>query len=281
MTKRRERIAADRDLARWDEEKPAPGRRRRRVLLVADGPSGRATSLRAAGFCTVELADEPSALRIASAWLPEIVIIDSGLEGVDALGVLHALKQSPATYSIPVILLAGSGLEDDRVDGLERGADECLDSSCSDTELVARIEAILRRVRPSAEVLTAGSLRLDLRGRRVVADGMPVALRSVELRLLHFFMSHAEVAYTRSELIDEVWKDRQGMHERTVDVHITRLRAALAPAGCDRLIQTVRTLGYRFSARHMEPGFSGAARHSSASHGGEAAIGRSHIEERR
>lgn len=149
-------------------------------------------------------------------------------------------------------MLTARGEERDRINGLESGADDYVTKPFSPRELLARIQAVLRRGRPqaSADVVEAGELKLDPVAHRVMAAGKPVNLGPTEFRLLHFLMTHASRVHSRDQLLDQVWGDHVYVEERTVDVHIRRLRAALEPSGLDRLVQTVRGSGYRFSAEN-------------------------------
>jgi two-component system, OmpR family, phosphate regulon response regulator PhoB len=224
----------------------------KRVLLI-DGDSGaRATlsaSLRGAGFATLELGDAGSALEMLPAWLPDVVLLESQLPDADGRRVLRDLKRDPTTQDIPVILLAESADENERIQGLQQGADDCFGKDCSSPELIARIHALLRRSHQAPGVIMAGDLRLETRSHRVTADGQVLPLRPAEFRLLHFFMTHPDAVHSRAQLLHRVWQFKAQMEERSVDVHVRRLRKALEPARCDALIQTVRSVGYRFSTR--------------------------------
>jgi two-component system phosphate regulon response regulator PhoB len=146
-------------------------------------------------------------------------------------------------------MLTARGEEDSKIKGLEAGADDYVTKPFSTRELIARINAVLRRTGGEVEgdVLQAGDLKLDTVGHRVTINNQPLELGPTEFRLLHFFMTHAERVFSRSQLLDQVWGDHVYIEERTVDVHIRRLRRALEPHGCDKFIQTVRGAGYRFS----------------------------------
>lgn len=223
-----------------------------KVLLV-DGDDAararRARSLQAAGFATIDLAEGAAALKIAPAWVPDVVLLHARLPDADGLTVLGDLKRDRATRDIPVILLAARARDGELIRGLASGADECVSRTCSSPELIARVRALLRRTRRANDVLVAGDLRLDLAGHRLAVRGTPVALRPVEFRLLTFFMTHPEIAHGRARLLEHVWASNPNMDARCVDVHVRRLRAALEPVGCAGCIQTVRRVGYRFSTR--------------------------------
>jgi two-component system, OmpR family, phosphate regulon response regulator PhoB len=224
----------------------------KRILLV-DGDTGARTSLseglRAAGFATLEVGDAVSALEMLPAWLPDVVLLESRLPDTDGYTVLRDLKRDPTTQDVPVILLAVSAGESERVLGLQRGADDFFGKDCSVPELIARINALLRRSHQSPGVIMAGELRLEARSHRVTADEQVVPLRPAEFRLLHFFMTHPDTVHSRAQLLHRVWQFKAEMEERSVDVHVRRLRKALEPSRCDALIQTVRSVGYRFSTR--------------------------------
>jgi two-component system phosphate regulon response regulator PhoB len=223
-----------------------------KVLLV-DGDDAararRAKSFQAAGFTTIDLAEGAAALKLAPAWVPDVVLLQSRLPDTDGLSVLGDLRRDRATRDIPVILLAARARDGELIRGLASGADECVSRACSSPELIARVRALLRRTRRPDDVLVAGDLRLDLAAHRLTVRGISVPLRPVEFRLLTFFMSHPEVAYRRAELLGHVWASNPRMDERCVDVHVRRLRAALEPVGCAGCIQTVRGVGYRLSTR--------------------------------
>jgi two-component system phosphate regulon response regulator PhoB len=167
------------------------------------------------------------------------------------LELTRSLKRNKETQDMPVILLTARAEEQDKVAGLEGGADDYVTKPFSPRELLARIQALLRRSSPTAagEAIEVGALRLDPASHRVMAGELPVSLGPTEYRLLQFFMEHPERVYSRSQLLDRVWGGNVYVEERTVDVHIRRLRKALEPSGTDSLVQTVRGSGYRFSTR--------------------------------
>jgi two-component system phosphate regulon response regulator PhoB len=150
---------------------------------------------------------------------------------------------------IPIIMISARGEEEDRVRGLETGADDYITKPFSPREMVARVNAVLRRSLPeeTGDAIEIGGLRMDNISHRVSAAGKPVDVAPTEYRLLHFLMTHADRAFSRSQLLDQVWGDQVYVEERTVDVHVRRLRKALEPTGHERLLQTVRGVGYRFS----------------------------------
>jgi two-component system phosphate regulon response regulator PhoB len=172
------------------------------------------------------------------------------LPGMSGVELAARLKEKSETKSIPIIMLTAKGEEDDKVRGLNVGADDYVTKPFSARELLARIRTILRRVSPllAGEALEKEGLILDPASHRVMADGEIVDLGPTEFRLLHFFMTHQERVFSRSQLLDRVWGTNVYIEERTVDVHIRRLRKALESSGKDSLLQTVRGAGYRFSA---------------------------------
>jgi two-component system phosphate regulon response regulator PhoB len=165
------------------------------------------------------------------------------------LELARQLKQNAQTRAIPIIMISARGEEDDRIRGLERGADDYIIKPFSPREMVARIQVVLRRSRPegAGDKLEIGGLRIDTVSHRVSAGGQRLELAPIEFRLLYYLMSHAERAYSRSQLIDKVWGEQIYVEERTVDVHVRHLRKALAETGHEHLLQTVRGVGYRFS----------------------------------
>ena len=224
----------------------------KRLLLVEDEPAIREMlgySLQRAGFDVVAAEDVAAARRLIADRLPDLIVLDWMLPDVSGIEYARALKRDDATREVPIIMLTARVEEDDKVRGLDAGADDYMTKPFSPRELVARIGAVLRRTAPGGadERVAAGGLSLDLAGHRVTADDEPVALGPTEYRLLSFFMTHAERVYSRGQLLDRVWGNNVYVEERTVDVHIRRLRKALEPFGKDALIQTVRGAGYRFS----------------------------------
>jgi two-component system phosphate regulon response regulator PhoB len=173
------------------------------------------------------------------------------LPGMSGVSLARQLRQEERTRQIPIIMLTARSEEADKIAGLEAGADDYLTKPFSPRELLARIKAVLRRRAPQMtdDPVEASGLRLEPGTRRVFGDARPLALGPTEFRLLHFLMTHAERVHSRAQLLDQVWGDHVFVEERTVDVHIRRLRQALEPSGHDRLVETVRGSGYRFSAK--------------------------------
>jgi two-component system phosphate regulon response regulator PhoB len=182
--------------------------------------------------------------------LPDLVVLDWMLPGMSGIEFARRLRADRRTQDVPVIMLTARAEEADKLAGLECGADDYLTKPFSPRELNARVKAVLRRRAPQAtdDLVESGGLRLDPVSHRVSGNQQDLALGPTEFRLLHFFMTHPERVYSRAQLLDHVWGDHVFVEERTVDVHIRRLRKALEPTRHDRLIQTVRSAGYRFSA---------------------------------
>tara|TARA_Y100000814_G_scaffold31113_1_gene19988 strand:- start:50 stop:742 length:693 start_codon:yes stop_codon:yes gene_type:complete len=181
---------------------------------------------------------------------PDVVLMDWMLPDVSGLELTRQLKRDPDTREIPIIMLTARVQEDDRVAGLEGGADDYVTKPFSARELLARIKAVMRRGSAlENEAIIVGNLKMDTGSHIVTADDEEIHLGPTEYKLLNFFMCHQDRVYSRGQLLDRVWGGTVYVEERTVDVHIRRLRKALIPYGCDMLIQTVRGAGYRFSLR--------------------------------
>jgi two-component system phosphate regulon response regulator PhoB len=226
----------------------------KQILIVEDEKPIRemiAFGLRRAGFDVREAEDCTSARERIADQRPDLLLVDWMLPDQSGLELTRAVKRSKDTEDLPVIMLTARADEQDKVSGLDGGADDYVTKPFSPRELLARINAVLRRVSPAgmSEPLEAGGLVLDTASHRVTADGRSVPLGPTEYRLLQFFMEHPERVYTRGQLLDRVWGGNVYVEERTVDVHIRRLRKALEPFASDGLIQTVRGSGYRFSTR--------------------------------
>ena len=223
-----------------------------KILIVEDETAIRdmvAFALKRAGMHVQTAEDVPQAqLRLAEQ-VPDLILLDWMLPGTSGLEYARRLKRDELTREIPVIMLTARGEEDDRVIGLDTGVDDYVVKPFSTRELVSRIKAVLRRTQGYVEEqrIEHGDLALDSAGQRVFGRGTTLALGPTEYRLLHFFMTHTERVYTRGQLLDNVWGSNVYVEERTVDVHIRRLRKALEPAACHDYIQTVRGSGYRFS----------------------------------
>ncbi len=223
------------------------------VLVVDDESAIRDMiqfALRRAGMDVAGAADAREALNIISENKPDIILMDWMMPGVSGIELTRRLRREPLTSDIPIIMLTAKVTEDDKVTGLEAGTDDYVIKPFSPRELIARINAVLRRASPADDQgqIEAGDLTMDTVSRRVIANGKEIRLGPTEYRLLEFFMSNQGRAYNRSQLLDHVWGANAYLEERTVDVHIRRLRKALQPAGLDHFVQTVRGHGYRFLA---------------------------------
>ena len=222
------------------------------ILVVEDEPAIQtlvATCLQNAGHQVVRADTAEDAIRRVNEILPDVVLLDWMLPGMSGIQLARRLRGDERTHDLPIIMLTARGEEHDKIAGLDAGADDYLTKPFSPRELLARIKAVLRRRAPqmTSEIIEIEGLRVDPVTHRVSGNGEALDLGPTEFRLLHFFMTHAERVHTRAQLLDQVWGDHVFVEERTVDVHIRRLRAALESSGHDRLIQTVRGTGYRFS----------------------------------
>ncbi|MCU7944518.1 MAG: phosphate regulon transcriptional regulator PhoB [Candidatus Thiodiazotropha sp. (ex Cardiolucina cf. quadrata)] len=223
-----------------------------RILAVDDEPAvGEMLRfiLEQDGFQADFVEDATQAISQIRRAKPDLILLDWMLPGMSGLELADRLKKDRETASIPIIMLTAKGEEDDKVRGLDIGAEDYVTKPFSARELLARIRSILRRVSPllAGDLLECGGLALDPVSHRITSDGEDVDLGPTEFRLLHFFMSHRERVFTRGQLLDQVWGTNVYIEERTVDVHIRRLRKALEPTAKDKLLQTVRGAGYRFS----------------------------------
>ena len=228
----------------------------KRILIVDDEPAIRemvAFALRKADFVPMHAGDAREAQAAIADRVPDLILLDWMLPGTSGLELARRWRRDALTREVPIIMLTARGEENDRVGGLEAGVDDYVVKPFSARELLARIRAVMRRsheddVDGSIQV---GPLRIDGSAHRVFAhvDGrdQPVPIGPTEYRLLHFFMTHPERVYTRTQLLDHVWGGSTYVEERTVDVHIRRLRKTLEPSGADAMVQTVRGAGYRFS----------------------------------
>jgi two-component system phosphate regulon response regulator PhoB len=230
------------------------GMQNKRILVVEDEAPIRDMlrfALERAEFRVSLAADVPEArLRIAES-RPDLILLDWMMPGVSGIEYTRELKSGAMTKDIPIIMVTARAEEEDTVRGLNVGCDDYVSKPFSFPELTARIQAVLRRTLPGGEEeqLAVAGLQVDAASQRVTAKGEPVRLGPTEYRLLHFFVSHPERVYTREQVLDRVWGQNVYVEERTVDVHIRRLRKALAPHGYDAMIQTVRGTGYRFSEK--------------------------------
>jgi two-component system phosphate regulon response regulator PhoB len=228
----------------------------KQILVVEDERPIRemiAFGLRRAGFDVREAADARSGRAEVANKLPDLLLVDWMLPDTSGLEFTRALKRDRETRELPIIMLTARAEEGDKVAGLEGGADDYITKPFSPRELLARINAVLRRTGPTegAERVDIEGLVLDQSSQRVSVGEKTVALGPTEYRMLAFFMTHPERVYPREQLLDRVWGGNVYVEERTIDVHIRRLRKALEEFQYDRLIQTVRGSGYRFSARPL------------------------------
>ncbi|MCL1634072.1 phosphate regulon transcriptional regulator PhoB [Luteimonas sp. SX5] len=229
----------------------------KKILIVDDEPAIRdmvAFALRKGEFDPIHAGDAREAQSAIADHVPDLILLDWMLPGTSGLELARRWRKDPLTREIPIIMLTARGEENDRVGGLEAGVDDYVVKPFSARELLARIRAVMRRSREDDEdgSVAIGALRIDGAAHRVFAENAgtpaPVPIGPTEYRLLHFFMTHPERVYTRSQLLDHVWGGSVYVEERTVDVHIRRLRKTLEPHQLDGMVQTVRGAGYRFSA---------------------------------
>ena len=221
------------------------------ILIVEDEPAIRellALNLRHAGFDPLQAADAASARRQIDAALPDLLLLDWMLPDQSGVDLARALRADSRTREMPIIMLTARSAESDKLGGFDAGADDYVTKPFSPRELVARVRALLRRRAPEAsdEPVEVAGLRLEPETFRVIAGGQPLRMGPTEFRLLHYLMKNLDRVLSRGKLLDGVWGDHVFIEERTVDVHIRRLRIALQPSGHDRLIETVRGGGYRF-----------------------------------
>lgn len=224
-----------------------------RILLVEDEPA-----IQELIVCNLELAGH-EALRADSAEqaiesirdsLPDLVLLDWMLPGMSGVDLARRLRADRRTRDVPIIFLTARSEERDKLAGLDLGADDYVTKPFSPRELLARVKAVLRRRAPQStdDAVELDGLHLDPGSHRVTGNGINLDLGPTEFRLLHFLMTHSERVHSRAQLLDRVWGDHVFVEERTVDVHIRRLRQALSPSGHDRLVETVRGAGYRLTA---------------------------------
>ncbi len=233
-----------------------------KVLVVEDEPAIAeliAVNLRHNGFLPVWAEDGASAQRELDAVLPDVILLDWMLPGQSGLQLARKWRADARTRAIPILMLTARGDEPDKVAGLDAGADDYITKPFSTQELLARIRAVLRRRAPeqASEALEGGGLRLDAAAHRVSFNGQELRLGPTEFKLLRYLMAHPERVHSRTQLLDKVWGDHVFIEERTVDVHVKRLREALGPASA--AVETVRGAGYRFSAQ-AEPADAHAAK---------------------
>ncbi len=223
-----------------------------RVLVVEDESAIAeliSINLRHAGYDVTIASDADQAQIEVDGVLPDLVVLDWMLPGQSGLVLAKRWRGQARTRELPIIMLTARAEEGDMISGLDAGADDYLTKPFSTNELLARIRAVLRRKAPEAldTLVDVAGLKLDPSTRRVARDDREVRVGPTEFRLLHFFMTHPERVHSRAQLLDRVWGDHVFIEERTVDVHVKRLREALEPVGCSRMIETVRGAGYRLT----------------------------------
>ncbi|XBS70802.1 phosphate response regulator transcription factor PhoB [Acerihabitans sp. KWT182] len=227
----------------------------KRILVVEDEAPIREMVcfvLEQNGFQPIEAEDYGSAVSRMAEPYPDLVLLDWMLPGGSGIQFIKLMKREVLTRDIPVMMLTARGEEEDRVRGLEVGADDYITKPFSPKELLARIKAVMRRISPMAveDKIEVLGLSLDPSSHRVTSNELALDMGPTEFKLLHFFMTHPERVYSREQLLNHVWGTNVYVEDRTVDVHIRRLRKALETGGHDRMVQTVRGTGYRFSARY-------------------------------
>ena len=224
-----------------------------KILIVEDEAAIRqmlSMALTQEGYNSLEVANVGAAFEMLENLTPDLILLDWMMPGLSGLEFTRRLKKTPNTRSIPIILLTAKSEEEDKVTALDAGADDYITKPFSTPELIARIRALLRRSDPDSEAsdtLKTAALRLELKSRRAFCGNERLTLSPLEFKLLHFFMSHPGRVYSRNQLLDQVWGTNTFIEDRTVDVHIRRLRKILEPYKSDNLIQTVRGSGYLFS----------------------------------
>lgn len=222
-----------------------------RVLLIEDEKTIRDMvrfALSREGIDMQEAEDVAAARALLCSGIPDLILLDWMLPDVSGISFLRELRRDPLSREIPVIMLTARAEEEDRVRGLEHGADDYIVKPFSPREMIARVKAVIRRSVGSMRdgTLRAGDLVLDPASHKVHYNDVDIAMGPTEFRLLQFLMAHPERVYSRSQLLDNVWSPGAGIEERTVDVHIRRLRKVLEPFSADSMVQTVRGVGYRF-----------------------------------
>ena len=226
-----------------------------RILIVEDEPAIAeliAVNLRHNGMSPVWAEDGDSAQREVDAVLPDAILLDWMLPGHSGLQLARRWRGDARTRGVPILMLTARGDEPDKVAGLDAGADDYITKPFSTQELLARIRAVLRRRTPekAEQSVALGGLTLDPAAHRVLWKGRPVKVGPTEFKLLNFLMQHPERVHSRQQLLDRVWGDHVFIEERTVDVHVKRLREALGPGGV--LVETVRGAGYRITAQPVD-----------------------------
>ena len=224
-----------------------------RLLLVEDDPALAELlefRFRQQGYAVTVTADGDEALLLAAEEVPDLVVLDWMVEGTSGIEVCRRLRKGKATAHVPIVMLTARGAEDDKIRGLETGADDYVTKPFSPRELLARVGAILRRIRPAlaGEVIEVGDLSLDATAHKVTRRGQTISLGPTEFRLLKHFMEHPGRVFSRGQLLDAVWGSESEIELRTVDVHIRRLRKGIEIEGIGDPVRTVRSAGYSLEA---------------------------------
>ncbi len=224
-----------------------------RLLLVEDDPALAELlefRFKQQGYAVTVTPDGDEALLLAAEEVPDLVVLDWMVEGTSGIEVCRRLRKGKATAHVPIVMLTARGAEDDKIRGLETGADDYVTKPFSPRELLARVSAILRRIRPAlaGEVIEVGDLMLDATAHKVTRRGQTVALGPTEFRLLKHFMEHPGRVFSRGQLLDAVWGSESEIELRTVDVHIRRLRKGIEIDGAPDPVRTVRSAGYALEA---------------------------------
>jgi two-component system phosphate regulon response regulator PhoB len=238
---------------RWSQQLPATWTTQmdNTILVVEDDPDLQEVltlNLQNAGYRVLRASNIRQAEALVNTTLPQLILLDWMLPDTPGLSFARKLRSESRTMAVPIILLTGRDGESDKITGLEAGADDYLIKPFSPRELLARIKAVMRRCAPQHAdmVVEIAGLRLDPASRRIVGNGQDIDLGALEFRMLRFFMTHPGRVYSRAQLLDEIWGNNVYVEERTVDVHIRRLRQALEPTGHKDLLETVRGVGYCF-----------------------------------
>ena len=224
----------------------------KKILVVEDEQAIREMigfALRREGYEFLEAASVSEAEQLITSQRPDVMLVDWMLPGTSGVDFIRHIRQDEYMQDVPAIMLTARTEEDDKITGLDAVADDYISKPFSPRELMARIRVALRRTgKTESQILETGELKLDVDSHRVSFKGEPIELGPTEYKLLYFFMEHPDRVYSRAQLLDYVWGHNAYVEERTIDVHVLRLRKALTPSGCDKMLQTVRGAGYRFSA---------------------------------
>ena len=231
---------------------PVPSMKKHRILIVEDEKAIRDMvyfALDSEGYEIIEAIDGKGATQKLAQEVPDLILMDWMLPDVSGLELVRRIKRDEITCEVPVIMLTAKTEERDKIEGLDSGADDYITKPFSVKELSARIRAVMRRIEgdEADNKLVCGKIELDLDAHHVMIDGQKLEFGPTEFRLLEFFMTHPEKVYSRAQLLDFVWGRSKFVEERTVDVHILRLRKLLSPHKCHKMVETVRGYGYRFA----------------------------------